>query len=546
MSSAYKLRLPDGSEIGPLTLDEVKSWYAGGLVGPNDMVWKPGGARWVPLKQVLPIDDLPKRAAPGSPSAELRAAARAAVRPRTPAPAGRPGTASAEPAVEVQAWRTVLAGIWLLIVAVGAALLVFMPQRWLPVLEETPWREIALGTAALGLSLIRGWELARKVVRSLLLVAAAALFPIAGILVAQGVRGAGLLVVAAAFVLLVGLVAGLAGGWLPLWRSVLAILLVLAGGAGVVRFGVVPERAEAMQVRAWTRPERHFQDAARGVTLDLPAAWVALTPEQTLVVAPPGTWLVLADARRGGVAYVASETSPQSLSEDEFLTRVLARHTLGLRTSQERSDVVWGALRGRQESALSERDGERRSELTAVAKDGRNYWALTASLLDDGSKRPARQLQALVSGLVLDGRVAAGLASAVRTATDDIPCLTSVAAETVMAGAPTPVLDTPKTFRRALELAARGLGRLTPAEAQEFEDLNAAACALLPKAERERLLAYLGRIRAAQPASVEDDRGMALLMKRATLSLSPPARLARLQALYEKAIRAAVAAPDKP
>jgi GYF domain 2 len=546
MSSAYKLRLPDGSEIGPLSLDEVKSWYAGGLVGPNDMVWKPGGARWVPLKQVLPIDDVRARATSGSPSAELRAAARAAIRPRTPAPAGRRGAASEVEAVEVQAWRTVLGGIWLLIVALGATVLVFMPAHWLPVLEETPWREIALGTAALGLALIRGWELARKVVRVVLLLAAAALFPIAGILVAQGVRGAGLLVVASAFILLGGLVAGLAGGWLPLWRSILAIVLVLAGGVGVVRYGVVAERAEAAQVRAWTRPERHFQDAARGVSLDLPSAWVALTPEQTLVAPPPGTWLVLADARRGGVAYVAFETSPQRLTEDEFLTRVLARRTLGARTSPERSDVILGALRGRQESTLWERDGERRSELTAVAKDGRNYWALTASLPDDGSKRPAHQLQALASGLAFDGRLATGLAAAVRTATDDIPCLTSVAAETVMAGAPTPVLDAPKTFRRALELAARGLGRLTAAESQEFEDLNAAACALLPKAERERLLAYLGRTRAAEPASVEDDRGMALLMKRATLSLSPPARLARLQALYEKAIRAAVAAPDKP
>jgi hypothetical protein len=93
-------------------------------------------------------------------------------------------------------------------------------------------------------------------------------------------------------------------------------------------------------------------------------------------------------------------------------------------------------------------------------------------------------------------------------------------------------------LRRALELAGRGRATLHETEAQELDALEAAAYGILPKPERGRLLAYIAKVRANQAGSEDEDRAMAPLVKRAVLTLPSAERLGRLQALYEKAIRA--------
>ena len=45
MASGYKVRLPDGSEIGPLSIEEVKDWFARGLIGRDSPVMRPNGSR---------------------------------------------------------------------------------------------------------------------------------------------------------------------------------------------------------------------------------------------------------------------------------------------------------------------------------------------------------------------------------------------------------------------------------------------------------------------------------------------------------------------
>ena len=540
MSAGYKLRLPDGSEIGPMDLEEVKTWYRRRLVGEGGLVLRPGGTRWVPLRQVIPLDELRKASSPVGPSEQLWAAARAAAAPRSAA--GPRREARAGP-VEAQTWRTILTGALALLAAAGSAFWALAPDRWTPALDETPWREIALGEAALGLLLIRGWEPARKIARFVLLLAAAALPPVAGILVAQHAPRPGLFVVASAFVFLLGLVAMLVGGWLTPWHVALRLLIVLVGAAGVLRFGLVAEPPGAGPIREWALTPRRFQDSAKGIGLDLPRSWVALKPEQKLVPAGPGTWLVLAQPRLDGRAILGFDTPHATLATDEFLGRALALRNLPARTELGRSDVLLGALRGRQVTSRWEKEGARFLDVTVAAKDGGTYWSLAAWVPDDGSTRPERELQALVAGLDLDGRTASRLAAAVQAATDDVPLLSPSAAEVVMAGAESSVLDPPAAFRRTLELASGGLATLSAAETRELEVLEAAAWAALSKPERDRLLAYRSRVRVKQAGSSEEDLVMAGLMKRAVLSLPSADRLARLQALYEKAIRAAAEGP---
>jgi len=76
-----------------------------------------------------------------------------------------------------QTWRTVLAAILCFAGAGLGAFLTWKPDRWIVALDQTPWKEIALDLAALGLLMVRGWDLGRQIARLVVLLAAVALFP---------------------------------------------------------------------------------------------------------------------------------------------------------------------------------------------------------------------------------------------------------------------------------------------------------------------------------------------------------------------------------
>lgn len=546
MASGYKVRLPDGSEIGPLSVEELKDWLARGSIGRDSPVLRPNGSRWAPLREVVKLQGL---AVPGSgaggPSPELlravRAlspqAARAQARGRV---AALPEAASEEPTPR---WRVVLGGVLLLIGAAGALVLLLRPQHWLPALAETPWGPLALGQLALGLLLVTGREVGRKLARAFLVVAALGIFPVAGVLFAQKVPLQALGVVACALTLLLGLVLLLARGWLPAWQVGLRLLLVLGAGYGVARLGLVAERADSAQVREAARPDRSLHDAARGARLTLPAGWVALQPTQALLPAPPGSWAVLAEPRRGGRALVVVETAGAPLGADELLTRALAAPRLQGRAELERGDARLGALPGRRARSRYLQDGQPLLDLTLAASDGDASWTLSAWIPDDGSRQAAQELESLVAGFSLDGLGAARQAALLTRLTADLPFLGGTACQRVLAGTGAADQATPRVLRRGLELARWGRGGLSPAEAQELDGLTITALQSLDKAERQRVTSYLARVGAGEAIEAGDDVAVAPLLKRAWLTLSDGS-LARLQVLYEKAIRAALEPAD--
>jgi hypothetical protein len=61
--------------------------------------------------------------------------------------------------------------------------------------------------------------------------------------------------------------------------------------------------------------------------------------------------------------------------------------------------------------------------------------------------------------------------------------------------------------------------------------------AALSARERSRLGAYLSKLKTGVVTTLEDDRELSAVMKKGVLKL-PPQRQARLQALFDKAIRA--------
>jgi hypothetical protein len=226
----YKVKLSDGIELGPVDADTLKSWYEGGTIKKDSQVLAVGTKQWKRLMDAVSID-----------------------RWQMPEPAGQKAgkkAAGAEKRKEhpvftepPQRWRTYLASGLFVLAAAGAGYLAFFPQLWLASLRLAYWPEIALVLLALGLSLARGWEPARMLVRTLVLLATFALFPLAGILWVEGVRGAGLLVLACAWLLGSGFFALLGRARQSGPMVAACVLVILAGAGGIAYFGVLQQHA---------------------------------------------------------------------------------------------------------------------------------------------------------------------------------------------------------------------------------------------------------------------------------------------------------------
>ena len=364
-----------------------------------------------------------------------------------------------------------------------------------------------------------------------------ALFPLAGILIAQGERGAGLLALASVWLFASGLAALLPRtlGWAGL---AIALVPVLAAGYGAWRFGRAAEGQASAGARGWASADRRFTDDALGLTLDIPEGWVALKPGNPLVAAPAEARLTLAQPRQGGFGYLVAEPAPRGVATaDQYLDRVVGRRPAraGLEAGQ-RSNALLGSLAGRRLESTWLDAGVRQREIAVAGLDGWMGFALVAWMPEATAARPDG-LDALARGLAARGLLAVRLSAAV---------------EAVVAGVPHLSLPPPSSSchraRRASSSptrpsAARSspspalLPSLSKDETRELTALTTATYAGVPWADRSRLAAYVERVRKSATTRAEEDREMAALMKTAEEKLTPARRL-RLQAYYEKAIRA--------
>jgi len=218
MAKGFRVRLDDGSEMD-LDSDMVRSWYDQGLIHDRTPMRAPGSKNWKRMDEVVEMRGWKQS---GRVSVEDDGEVDEVAGPAGP-----------------QQWRSYVASVLLFAAAGGAAYLWFFPDRWTPVLAPAPWREIALGALVLALSLVRGWSLGRIFTRVVMLVAAFALFPLAGLLIAQGVRGLPLLVLLSAWILASGFFAFL-GTVVATANAVLYLVTILLGAAGIFYFGYVP------------------------------------------------------------------------------------------------------------------------------------------------------------------------------------------------------------------------------------------------------------------------------------------------------------------
>lgn len=224
MAGGFKVKISDGSVVGPLDDDMVKSWYEQGLINQDTPVLPPSSKRWVRLRDVAKLQGL-------EPVAEE-------VEPRAPS-----------------LWHGRIVAGALMILGGGAAVApMFMPDVWRKDILPVPWLEIGLGMVLLGLAALHDADWARKLVRTAVGLAAFALFPIAGIVVAQGVPMEAVAVVASAWIAVSGLFFLLAPP-LPMARLLAAVAVVLLGAYGIFRFGVVLGAAAVASTNAgWLGP----------------------------------------------------------------------------------------------------------------------------------------------------------------------------------------------------------------------------------------------------------------------------------------------------
>jgi GYF domain 2 len=531
----YKVRIADGSEIGPLDLAALRTWFNQGLIDRDSPVLKPGSKRWSTFGEIPELKGLLAHAPITVGKSKGRKTGRAApVVERAPAmQEDERGSILDDP----DRLRLRVAGALFLLLAAGVGFLAFRPQNTTADLDGAPWMEIALGLLVCSLVLLPGWGFGRKLVRVLVVLAAVALFPVMGILYAQGVRGAALFAVGSVWLMLSGFIAYL-GEWLS-WAKMIALLVpILAGAYGFFHFGVSPETDAQREVRTWAAAETRYEDPTIGVTLDPPPGWIVLKQDNPFVKAPPEARVAFAQPRLSGFAFLQSESSPPGISSlDQYLNRFInarSKTTPSLK-EQARSDVVFGQLSGRKSVATWDDGGVRQHDTSVVWRDGWVYFGLAAWAPEEGAARP-QMLDQLAEGVRTQGVFAARLQSAVQMVTRDVPQLTAPAAEMLMSQSEAKVLEPDQAFRRSLDALSRAIPTLSKTETQELSQITSATYASLPWKDRGRLAAYVDRVRNRQSTSPGEDREMGLLMKTAVLQL-PPMRRLRLQALYEKAIR---------
>ncbi len=231
MPAAFKVRLEDGVEVGPLDGQMLRSWWQQGMVKRDTQVRLVGGTRWVRLSDAVDISDW---GAAGGPAGR---------RGRKPGDdADEPEATDAGPSA-MEPWRTFVAAAFLFSIAGAAAYVWFVPGVVLSSLRPAPWREIALGHLALGLTLAT-WEPMRKVVRVIVCGLTFSLMPLAAPIIVSGLGSRidylALATLFSAWVLGSGLFFFLAGRALP-WKSLLLCLFwIVAGAVGTGYFGLVP------------------------------------------------------------------------------------------------------------------------------------------------------------------------------------------------------------------------------------------------------------------------------------------------------------------
>jgi hypothetical protein len=530
----YKVRLDDGSEIGPLDLASVRSWYDDGLLNPESLVLAPGSRRWSRLRQTI----------------DIRAWGGGALRSRSRRGKSAVGGASAPiprraDDSSVDTLRAPLAGSLLIACAALAGFWAFRPEHVRGILHEWPWWQIALGFLALGLALFVRPRVTRVIVFGTLLLGAVATLAMVGVLAVGKAPLPAYLVLAGGLIVLLGFVALLEGRSTSWLRTTLGTLTVLGASAGVVWVGYIPSGHVESTVQQWVEVSSELTDTKAGVKIHLPPGWRLVREGAPFLPAPGNAIARVARVDATAFGFVTAETAPRGLVRLEPLAdrAVVARRiTVPSLRSVESEAVDVAGLPARRALGESGDAVSPTREIVAVWRDGFTLFTLVGWGQAESRSEMGARFEPLLAGFESLAGSGKRLAEAVQRATTEVPFLSPATAERLMSMSEAGVLEPPEVFKRALALGGKGIPRLGSAEVREMQVILDQAYRGLERSERKQLADYLGEVRGGGSTGPIADQSMCTVMGHAVAQLPGPSR-ERLQTLYEKAIAAVIEEP---
>ncbi len=227
--AGFKVKISDGSVVGPLDPDMLKSWYEQGLIDRQTPVLPAGTKSWRRLEDVF---DVSQSSRAGATNEDFE------------------GEEDRAPREFPRAGRLLAAGV-LIAGAAGALAVILMPGTWRSDLEPVPWREIGYVQLLLALVALHDAEWSRRVARVGVFLGAFCVFPAIGFAIAQGVGLDAYLVLGSAWLLGSGLFF-LLGPHLPWTQLAASLAAILVGLYGIVRFGVVMGAAASVSASSNT------------------------------------------------------------------------------------------------------------------------------------------------------------------------------------------------------------------------------------------------------------------------------------------------------
>jgi hypothetical protein len=513
--SGYKVRLDDGSEVGPLDVDALKSWYQEGLIGPGTPTLKAGTRKWLPLSRLAPLHEW------GGGSRRKRR--------KRKGDAGEPSVADPAPR-----WQSALCGLVLLAVALTAGYASFFPERWHPDLDGLPWREVGLASLVLALGLAKGWNLGRRVVRALLFLVAMGAAALGGLLFFRGAVLGAWLSLAAAWLLVVGMIVLLAPRAQTWLYTSLGLLFLAAGIGGLGRFAWRPVSDDERRIEEWAEPVAAPVPLGGGWKLDPPEGWLALRPGNPFAPDGDGVMVVLAQPRVGGFALARVDPASRVGSDvDRYLDRIVEERRRAAPSIEivDRTDAQVAGFDARRAIGRWGSEAGAFQESTEVWRDGWLLFALTAWAPEGGAGR--RQLDAIQESLRAEAPLTPRIEQRAAALAEAVTLLTPAAARKLVLAAETLELSPQAAFHAAAASVQRGRSGLAPQDAQRLGELTDQLFSRVPRRQRSALARYLESPGTDPEGSA--DRLQTLL---SAFSALPEAERLRLQWLWEAAILA--------
>jgi hypothetical protein len=386
-----------------------------------------------------------------------------------------------------------------------------------------------LGWAAffglLGIAMLQGSEVARKVVLGALVLAVGAVSVLLGWLVQVGF-GHLWPIMGASLCALVGIFALVVRRDPPLPQVGAAVSLVAAGWIGSVLSTILlvgaPDLRTIRMIREWSAPTRSHDDQAAGISMRVPPGWIVLKAGNPLK-GQDRALLTLANTKVMAFAFLVRDPQPDwLLNVDQFLDgRTEAQRTdHGDAKSLDRVGGAIGAMATRRQRWSWNGEGADFNSFESAWKDADTFYYLSLIGPAVVSKNLAEELTSLERSMSFSAPWTTFLASRAEELKSYCPLLSEKSI--VVIARIFPRDSAPELyFREGYRLAFRGMPLLDPTASERLRGLMKAMFDAIPRGQIDRFGGYVERLRAGGQTSPADDQAMAAVVRAAVEKLSP-------------------------